>query len=307
MNLHSNNKIIVLILCSVIITPPTLILAQSEQNSTELFDKGIDMEKTGNLTEAIKIFDKILENDPNNVKALIEKSVIFDSNGNVTAALGILNKTLEIDPNNVNALLDKGIILSGLDEFKEASLYINKTLEIDPNNVKALTDQAIIFSAQHKYHDALNVINKALSIDPSNTDAIYDKQSIYGSIGMVNITPKSGFNLYFQLEIQNSAGQMVAYIESPQSLIQYLNDTSIIDHVLNSLNATKTIFKDGKEYDVIQIKRFITPNSTGFNGVEELVLNDTSPIEIFEAQLHGYTFESGDVITEVWTLTRPHQ
>lgn len=273
MNLHSNNKIIVLILCSIIITPPTLILAQSEQNSTELFDKGIDMEKTGNLTEAIKIFDKILENDPNNVKALIEKSVIFDSNGNVTAALGILNKTLEIDP----------------------------------NNVKALTDQAIIFSAQHKYHDALNVINKALSIDPSNTDAIYDKQSIYGSIGMVNITPKSGFNLYFQLEIQNSAGQMVAYIESPQSLIQYLNDTSIIDHVLNSLNATKTIFKDGKEYDVIQIKRFITPNSTGFNGVEELVLNDTSPIEIFEAQLHGYTFESGDVITEVWTLTRPHQ
>lgn len=264
------------------------------------------MERSGNLTGALDIFDKILENDPNNTKALIEKSVIYESKGNVTAALENLNKTLEIDPNNINALVDKGIILSGMNKMTEASVYINKTLQLDPKNVKALTDQAIIFSFEHKYHDALNVINKALSIDPSNIDAINDKQSIYSSIGMVNITPKSNFTLYLQLEIQNAGGQMVAYIESPQSLIQYLNDTTILNHVLDSLNVTKTIVKDGKKYDVIKIKQFFAPNGTGFNGVERLVVNDTSPIQIFEAQLHGYTFEPGDVITEVWTLTRPH-
>lgn len=305
--MYSSHKVIALFLFFIITISSTFVSAQPEENSTELFNKGMQMERTGNLPEALKIFDKVLENDPNNVKALIEKSLIFHARGNVTAALGNLNKTLGIDPNNVNALLDKGIILTGLYKFKEASVYINKTLEIDPNNVKALTDQAIIFSAQHKFHDALNVINKALSIDPSNADAIYDKQSIYGSIGMVNLTPKSNFTLYLQLEIQNSDGRMVAYIESPQSLLQYLNDTTIVNHVLDSLNVTKTIVKDGKKYDVIKIKRFATPNGTGFNGVERLAMNDTSAIIIFQGQLHGYTFEPGDVITELWTLTRPHQ
>lgn len=305
--MHSSNKIIALFLFFIIIVPSTLVLAQPEENSTELFKKGMEAEKGGNLLEALKIFDKILENDPKDVRALIEKSLILHAKGNVTAALGILNKTLEIDPNNVNATLDKGIVLTGLGRWDEASKYINKTLAMDPNNVKALTDQAIILSFHHKNHEALNSINKALSIDPSNVDAINDKLAIYNAIGMVPITSKSNFTLYFQLEIQNSAGQMVAYVESPQSLLQYLNDTTILNHILDSANVTETVVKDGKKYDIIKMRNFVAPNGTGFNGVDRFVINDTSPIVTFMGQLHGYTFEQGDTITELWTVTRLHR
>lgn len=304
--LKLKNKIISLCLFSIIITSSTLVFGQPEENSTELFNEGMKMEQANNFPQALSYFDKILENDPNNVKALIEKGYVLNSLGNETGALDNFNKALQIDPNNTKALVNKGIILTSLGNGSAALEYINKTLEIDPNNVRALTDSSIILAQQHKYSDALKTINKALSIDPTNVDAIHDRISIYNSIGYIYITAQSNFTLFLQAEIQNSDGQMVAYIESPQSLLQVLNDTTIVNHILDSQNATRTIIKDGKKYDVIQLRQFVGFNNTGFNGVARLVLNDTTPVQVFLGQLHGYTFEPGDVLTQLWTITRLH-
>ncbi len=301
-------EIVGLCLFSMIVTSTTLVFAQPAENATKLFDKGMEMERANNFPQALTYFDKILEADPNNVKALIEKSNTLYGLRKVNEALEVLNKTLEIDPNNVKALVNKGIIFTMINRDDEAMKYINKTLEIDPNNVKALTNKGIIFGNQRKFHDALDVFNKALSIDPTDTDAIYDKLSIYRRIGTTYITPKSNFTLFFQIEIQNSAGRMVTYIESPQRLLQYLNDTTIVDRVLDAQNVTRTIIKDGKKYDVIEIRQFRVSNSIGWNGVEHLVLNDAStPTVIFLAQIHGYAFEAGDITTILWTVTRPHR
>ena len=225
----------------------------------------------------------------------------------ITQELDNFNKVLQVEPNNTKALVNKGIILTALGNYTEASKYINKTLEIDPNNVGALTDKTIILAKQHKYSDALKTINKALSIDPTNLNALHDRISVYNSIGFIYITSQSNFTAFLQVEIQNSDGQMIAYIESPQSLLQVLNDTTIVNHVLDSQNVTRTIMKDGKKYDVIQLRQFASFNSTGFTGVARLVLNDTTPVQIFLGQLHGYTFEPGDVLTGLWTITRSHQ
>ena len=303
-----SREIVVLCLFSMIAISTTLVFAQPAENATELFNKGMEMERANNLPQALTYFDKILETDPNNVKALIEKSNTLYGLRKVEEALEVLNKTLEVYPNNVNALVNKGIILTMISRDDEALKYINKALEIDPNNVKALTDKGIIFGKQRKFHDALDIINKALSIDPTNIDAIHNRLSVYNTIGRSYITPKSNFTLFLQMEIQNSAGHMVAYIESPQPLLQYLNDTTIVNRVLDAQNVTRTIIKDGKKYDVIQLILFHSTNSTGFNGVERLVLNDASvPTEIFLGQVHGYTFEAGDIITVSWTVTRPHR
>jgi tetratricopeptide (TPR) repeat protein len=300
-------KICGLCLVSIIIISTTLVFAQPEENTTELFNKGMEMEHANDFPKALSYFDKILETDPNNVKTLIEKSNTLYSLGKNKEALDVLNKTLEIEPNNVSALVNKGIILTIAGKYDEASKYINKTLEIEPNNVRALTDQGIIFSIKHKYRDAIVVLNKALSIDPTNLDAIRDRLDVYNSIGTSPVTPKSNFTLYLQVEIQNSAGQMVAYIESPQSLLQYLNDTGLVYEALDAQNVTQTITKNGKKYDVIQIREYELPNGTGFNGVDRLYLNATHPVMVFLGQLHGYSFEQGDFITQLWTVTRPHR
>lgn len=67
------------------------------------FDKAINELHAGNLSEAISLFTKAIENDPLNAEAYYNRGKALRQKGDMVAALNDFRKTLEINPNHNQA------------------------------------------------------------------------------------------------------------------------------------------------------------------------------------------------------------
>ena len=91
-------------------------------------------------SEALDIFDQILEIDPDNVKALINRSAVLITLGQNEGGIYDANRILAIDPNNVKALSNKGIALANIGYTYDAIANLEKAIMVDPDN-KELKDK----------------------------------------------------------------------------------------------------------------------------------------------------------------------
>ena len=107
----------------------------SQANKEDLANKGDVLNRYGNYTGAISLYDNALKIDPNYVNALDGKGWALIELGNYSESLPYLNKALTIDPNLVDALNFKGQALYYLGNISGAKYFINKAMQIDPDNV----------------------------------------------------------------------------------------------------------------------------------------------------------------------------
>jgi uncharacterized protein YxjI len=117
---------------------------------------------------------------------------------------------------------------------------------------------------------------------------------------------KSKFYIYAQIKVQNSDGQLVAYLESKKITIF---DSYTLNRLLdqNSSKIVKSIITvDGQKYEMIKgvgvivhttptvVSKSIITNNQG-NSVSNLVWADHD----------GYPVVAGDKVTTTWTIIRP--
>jgi tetratricopeptide (TPR) repeat protein len=116
--------------------------------------------------EAIKLYDRILEKDPENVEALLRKGVAFHYSGRYDQAISTFNRVLDIDKNNVMALHWKGSSLWFSGKQDEANSFYDKALAIDPNFYLSLYLKACNKARDGHTDDALKLLKKAITANP---------------------------------------------------------------------------------------------------------------------------------------------
>ena len=84
------------------------------------------------------------------VQAIIDKGLLKSFEGKYSEAITIFDLVLEKDPANLNALNNKGNALSGLGRFEEAVMWLKKALEIDPHFFPALINTGNALLLQQK-------------------------------------------------------------------------------------------------------------------------------------------------------------
>ena len=103
------------------------------------------------------------------------------SNLDIEVILEIYEKLLENSPNNAYAWTWKGNILSNLGKYEDAIKCYDKSLEINPNYALAQTNRGNAFSNLGKYEDAIKCYDKSLEINPNyalaqtNKEILFDK------------------------------------------------------------------------------------------------------------------------------------
>ena len=130
------------------------IFAEETSERSKLLDETIEPFFNGEYEKAIRIFDQILENNPEDIHVLELKGLAL-SNLRLESTLAmqpqqnmskqdpsVLNrlsmmefyKILEFDPNNIFALNGMGLGFGNFGEYSEAEKYFKKSLEISPDN-----------------------------------------------------------------------------------------------------------------------------------------------------------------------------
>ena len=303
-------------------------------NTAALKNKGAALVNLGEYDEANSYFDRVLELDPENQMAIDAKKIILNRafqsllqkgedavlNSQFEEAIIYFDKILESDPQNVRALQDKGVALGNLKRHSEAIYHFDKILEIDPNNTAALNNIGAVFINLANYGDALPYFDRVLELDPENQVAINSKKDIQ----TYPITTESPLGdkvttmaAYLQLNIRDSNGNLVNYIETERIIVKNLtsfnhfldsfgsgefNDDSPITEATISI-ANKNVTKNGQDLQLVTIRHF--GNYFGQElSAAKTILYMNSTWQIY-GDHDGYPIRYGDNFDILWNIWRP--
>lgn len=125
----------------------------------------------GKFEEAKKIFEKILQKEPNDVEArfgLAELDLFF---GRLTGAEKLYLDSLKRESTNKKALLSLAFVSSALGKNKEAIYYTNKALRQYPDSSEVHYLASLVYASENDIQTAEKHCKTALEIKPDFNEA----------------------------------------------------------------------------------------------------------------------------------------
>jgi len=92
---------------------------------------------SGHLIEAVKVFQCIIEEDPQYTSAYVNLGYLYVKQNQVERGEKLYHKALLLDPDHVQALLNLAAIYAYRSDGVMARVYIDRVLKIEPDNVQA--------------------------------------------------------------------------------------------------------------------------------------------------------------------------
>jgi tetratricopeptide (TPR) repeat protein len=99
-----------------------------------LFDQGLDRFNVDAYDEAIEIFKKVLEMNPDHPDALYYIALAWANKGDDNQAIAAFTKAVEKDPFDTDSLIGRGQAWHSKGKVKRALADFKKALSIAPDN-----------------------------------------------------------------------------------------------------------------------------------------------------------------------------
>jgi hypothetical protein len=109
--------------------------------------------------------------------------------------------------------------------------------------------------------------------------------------------------IIIQMQIRDSSGHLVGYLETDRITVQNLHELSkILDDLSVNLENTKIITIDDKKYQVIVVEDNAKHLFDAFLSISHITNNDES---IAYVNYNGFQIRAGDSVLTTWTMIRP--
>jgi Tfp pilus assembly protein PilF len=140
-----------------------------------------ELQNSGHVEQAIALYEKARNNDPNLKAVSHHLAVLYDAQGDSTKSLAEYQKAVEGDPKNANLLSDFGYYYLERGNLAEAEQWLRKALAIDPNHQKALSNLAMVLAGQGRFDDSFQTFAKVVgpAAAHSNVGVLMAKQGHY--------------------------------------------------------------------------------------------------------------------------------
>ncbi len=100
------------------------LLPGKKPDSEKLLKKAAESRKLARFREAIRLYEQVIELDPNNDTAHTGKGNCLIGRGRFDDSIQCFDAALNINPENANALRSKGVALKNLGHRDEGEKYI---------------------------------------------------------------------------------------------------------------------------------------------------------------------------------------
>lgn len=168
-----------LIVLSVAVCSAT-VFAQQPAATVQAGDAAFDR---GNQQEALRLYEAVLANDPNNVQALVRTGMLLSWQNKFDAALERYARVLKIEPKHPKARLERAKVLSWAKRYPQAAAAFKEILADDPNNIDALLGVARVTSWSGNQSGARAAYLRILERNPENMEATLGVAQTYAWSG----------------------------------------------------------------------------------------------------------------------------
>ena len=160
-----------------------LTLKNQSQHSDDYLTIALQHHTRGELSEAKTIYDKILQNNPNDPIALHFKGVIAHQRKNNNEAEILIRKALVINPNYAEAQNNLGVVLKDLNKLDEAMSCYQKAVSIKPDYASGYYNIGVLLKKLGRLDEAVVSYRKALVYNPGNADVHYNLGNTLTELG----------------------------------------------------------------------------------------------------------------------------
>lgn len=148
--------------------------ASSHSDANNLQDRLIEAVKfhsAGSLIQAQKIYQEILQSQPNNLDALHLMGVAALQSGKYSLALEYLNQAIQLNPKFVEAIFNRGVLYKNLQQFDQALSEYANVIELNSAHKNAHFDTGYLLERLGDHDRAIKSYTNAIKVDPEFYEA----------------------------------------------------------------------------------------------------------------------------------------
>lgn len=138
----------------------------------ETFNGAQNLMAARRYDEAIEVYSRLVEMDPENVVALSALAGAQAESGRKEAAIETHRRALEIDPSRETHYLATSRLFRGLGRFEDAETFARAAIRLQPESASGYVALAETFLEQNRFEEAETEFRKAMSIDPDSAPAV---------------------------------------------------------------------------------------------------------------------------------------
>lgn len=154
------------------------VLDENPNDLPALFQMAEIYKETGNLNKSNTYLDRILAEDSENISAIIKKGENFCMMEDHETAIKHYDRALEIYPKHEDAIRLKGELLKRIGDKARLQRHIDSILKIKPDSAYTLMLKAMEHAGENDDGKALEYFNLAISADPLLDEAYFNKAGL---------------------------------------------------------------------------------------------------------------------------------
>ncbi|MEZ6088572.1 MAG: tetratricopeptide repeat protein [Pirellulaceae bacterium] len=166
-------------------------VVQSEPNNAEAFYlRGLANERTDNVDAALKDYDTAIAKNPRYVEAFNNRAVLYAQQGEFAKAIDDFSKVLAASPKFALGYKNRGLAYHDVGNFASAMDDLTRAIELSPD-AQGYFLRANLHLEQKHYADAIDDYDKALELDDTNSRAWLNRGMALARLGKTSEARKS--------------------------------------------------------------------------------------------------------------------
>jgi protein O-GlcNAc transferase len=147
-------------------------------NTQSLIDQALALHRSGSLTDAERLYRRVLAVDPRDFTARHLLGVAIAQQGRGEDALKEIAAALDLRPGDADALLNHGNVLKTLGRTDEALAGFTRALDGRPGWPQALNNRGTVLQSLGRFDEALADYDAALAATPDYVEALNNRGSV---------------------------------------------------------------------------------------------------------------------------------
>jgi tetratricopeptide (TPR) repeat protein len=133
----------------------------------------------GDYDQAIRLYDAILHDDPDNDVALLGRGFAHSETRDHDRAIVDLSRAIELQPGRTNYRVHRGYAYEAKGDFDSAIEDFTKAIQLDPRNAEAFARRGHCQQSKTEIEKAIQDFNEAIRLEPSKPQWFTYRADVY--------------------------------------------------------------------------------------------------------------------------------
>ena len=142
------------------------------QSLNDKLIEAINLQNGGRVPDAIRVFNDVLAQDPNNAAALYSLALIAHHAGDQATALAMVDRGVAVAPGYAPMHFVRGAILQAAGQKEHALAAYDDALRVQPDYTEVLINSGALLRDMLRHLEALERFNRVLHINPDHVGAL---------------------------------------------------------------------------------------------------------------------------------------